>query len=110
MTDDDDLIRRGDVLAAIERLLTGYLPAFREHAQRRIAAIPAVTPRPMKDAPRDGVTLVVSEMLAKDLRAWADRQEVLEPAHSARRRDLISILHQISSHFLPHPPEGGSDE
>jgi hypothetical protein len=67
-------------------------------------------PRPMKDAPRDGVILVVSEMLAKDLRAWADRQEVLEPAHSARRRDLISILQQISSHFLPHPPEGGSDE
>ena len=74
-------------------------------AADRLEALTAATPRPMKDAPRDGVTLVVSEMLAKDLRAWADRQEVLEPAHSARRRDLISILQQISSRFLPHPPE-----
>jgi hypothetical protein len=90
---DDDLIRRGDVLAAV-------LDAMRKHVYPRytdaIAAIPAVTPSPVNDAPRDAVIREIAAEVAK----WRNDTPMTGAECAA------GILH----HFLPHPPEGGSDE
>jgi hypothetical protein len=106
MVEDDDMIRRGDVLAILDD------EAWLDDTVRRVRALPAVTPRPMKDAPRDG-TKVLAWWPAQPGRrkaAWVT-SEVNEDTFCRSARGDFSYLgaENAPTQFLPHPPEGGSD-
>ena len=117
---DDDLIRRGDALDAIAAALAERsgndefgnimrdVRLQNEADQDAINALPAVTPRPMNDAPRDG-TKVLAEWPGV---GWVSTEWL---------RDAVwggwdsPVGHATPDHpegptrFLPHPTEGGSD-
>ena len=104
---DKDLIRRGDALAALD-----WGDIYGRNAQDAVMRVPAATPRPMKDAPRDG-TKVLAWWPAQPGRrkaAWVT-SEVNEDTFCRSARGDFSYLgaENAPTQFLPHPPEGGSD-
>jgi hypothetical protein len=104
---DDDLVRRGDVLAAV-------LDAMRKHVYPRyteaIAALPAVTPRPMKDAPRDGTKVLAWWPSGPGWKTtWSFNDGAGDGWQSCWAWCYADAL-EAPTRFLPHPPEGGSDE
>jgi hypothetical protein len=126
---DDDLIRRDDVLAAIgdaaykhlghDAYSNGMDAGARFQTERDLAAVralPAVTPRPMKDAPRDGTKVLAwwpspHSQESHYVTTWcavddAGREVWQSPFDSA---PVDETGWHIPTRFLPHPPEGGSD-
>jgi hypothetical protein len=118
---DKDMILRGDVLAAIgdaaykhlghDAYSNGMDAGARFQTERDLAAVralPAVTPRPMKDAPRNGKKVLaewpgvgwVSTEWLRDA-GWGGWDS---PVGHATPDDP-----NAPTRFIPHPTEGGSD-
>ena len=102
---NDDLIRRGDALAALD-----WGDIYGRNAQDAVMRVPAATPRPMKDAPRDGT---------KVLAWWPNDGEWMTTWSRVATSGRVewhsnwSVVFEDSgcapTRFLPHPTEGGSD-
>jgi len=130
-TRDDHLIRRDDVLAALglaawkhegdDAYSKGLDAGARQQSQAdfdAIRALPAVTHRPMKDAPRDGwqpIALYTPEfgmvlghangmvrLVMWERGAWVQVGATIE-AGWFEPTEWMGFT-------PPHPPEGGSDE
>jgi hypothetical protein len=62
MTDDKAMIRRGDVLAICQQAEIDEGPhSIAVWVSERVRALPAVTPRPMGEAPRDDFDLLIAD-------------------------------------------------
>jgi hypothetical protein len=112
---DKDMIRRGDVRKALRQL---FVDAFAGRLNDDpvpigiIDRIPAVAPRPMKDAPRDGTKVLAWwPPVWTDPGEWASTWWQRGPSQVARWETLhkFSSGADVPTRFLPHPPEGGSD-
>jgi hypothetical protein len=136
--DDDKLVRLADVLAALHR---AYLDGFNRSAEgynaefpfegdsaendpfwtdvrdMRVGAIlstiPAATPRPMKDAPRDGTKVLAWWPPTVGPGAWMTTwRETVHDMEAWNCPDCYAYDgdDHAPTRFLPHPPEGGSDD
>jgi hypothetical protein len=97
MIDDKDLIRRGDVLAIVGPMQwsnSQIATIAASDAYKAIRALPAATPRPMGEAPRDEVVVELIETAQ-----WA-RNRLEQIADDAWHGDGRDLKRSVEGVFL----------